>query len=306
VARTIAVEVPDGNLARLQFLVAKEVVDTVAMLTGGAAQAVLDPDWAVSTAQPEEYNIVLRGQAALYGSALSGQDDALQVIEAGLARYPKSVLLLIEKADILTDRSLSGPDEARWDAAQKAWSLLSDLPEASTLPLQERWYLHYVRARLTPPATGDFAAAMRDAEEANRLAPYVPGINIRLAEVASKAGNGARAIEWVRAGLNPKRSPTDWQRETLAWGYIVDGRPEEALAEYAQLWDHCLPCEVVALVRTGRMDKATSLVDGIRRNTPFITVSRESTWPTGHQPFMAEPYLSAYLGDLRKAGLPET
>ena len=63
---------------------------------------------------------------------------------------------------------------------------------------------------------------------------------------------------------------------------------------------------VQELVRTGRLDKATNLVGNIRRNKPFITVSRESTWPTGHTPTMAEPYLSAYLEDLRKAGLPET
>ena len=306
VLTTLAAEVPDGDLARLQYLIAKAAVDAVATLTGDGADAALDPEWAKTSAQTDEYNFVLRSLAAQYDSAFSGDDNALGVLESGLARHPQSVLLRLSKAYILSERAQFGPDEARWDEAQAAWALLSDLPEASTLPLQERWFLHVVRAQVTPRATGDFEAAMRDAEQANRLVPYFPRANIRLSEVAANAGHGAPAVEWVRVGMNPDRRPSDWQREVLAWALLVDGRPEEALAEYSQVWHHCLPCEVVALVQTGRMDKARALVAQIRRDAPYMTVARESTWPTGHQPFLAEPLLSTYLGDLRKAGLPET
>jgi hypothetical protein len=46
--------------------------------------------------------------------------------------------------------------------------------------------------------------------------------------------------------------PVDWQRNVLAWVLLIDGRPEEALADYAQIQDFCLSCKLVALVRTGR------------------------------------------------------
>ena len=307
VVTTISAEVPDGDLARLQYLVAKAVVDEVAALTGDKAESTLDPEWAINSAQIEEYNFFMRAGAVWTLSTFSGRDDAMRLVEAGLARYPQSVILRLVKAEIHWDRSLYGPAEASWEEAEAAWSLLSGLPEASTLPLQERWLLHLIRATVTPLATGDFEAAMRDAEEANRLVPFHPTLNIRLSVVAANAGYGARAAEWVRVGINPDRSPSDWQRDTLAWALLFDGRPEEALAEYAQVRrDFCLPCKVAALVRAGRMDQARNLVDTMRREKPHITIASESTFPTGRQPQMAEPFLSAYLDDLRKAGLPET
>jgi len=305
VATSFSIDVPDGDLVRLQYLIAASVVDAVAALTNAPQTAVLDPDWAKSSAEPDEYAFYLRGLAARYSAANSSEDDARKINEAGLARYPQSVILRIQTADIHRDRSASGPEKTRWEEAQTALSLLSGLPEASTLPLFERWELLFVRARVIPHASGDFEASMRDAEEAVRLVPFFQG-NIYLSWVAANAGYGDRAVEWALAGLNPDSLPTDFRRSTIAWGLLVAGRPEEALAEYGQIWGPCDLCQVVALVRTGRMDKARSLVSEIRKNDPEITIASERTFPTGHQPQMAEPFLSAYLDDLRKAGLPET
>ena len=305
VVTSFSVDVPDSDLARLQYLIAAKVLDVVAVLTNAPQTSALDLDWAKSSAAPDEYAFFLRGMAAQMSGANSSEDDAMKIYEAGLARYPQSVILRILKAYIHSDRSHSGPEKARWEEAQTALSLLSGLPEASTLPLYERWHLHLVRAQVTPRATGDFEASMRDAEEAVRLVPYVQA-NTSLSWVAANAGYGERAVEWALAGLNPGSLPTDFRRGTIAWGLLVAGRPEEALAEYAQISGPCDVCQVVALVRTGRMDKARSLVEDIRKDTPEITIASERTFPTGRQPQMAEPFLSAFLDDLRKAGLPET
>jgi hypothetical protein len=228
------------------------------------------------------------------------------VIETALSRYPQSVPLRVLQAEILTNQSYFGSSKESWDKAQAAWAILGGLPEVSTMSLMEQWHFHWVRASVTRLATGDFEAGMRDAEAANRLIPYAMSEKVELAMIAADAGHGARAVEWVRSTMREDPRPIDWQRDVLAWGLLIDGRPEEALAEYAQIQDFCLPCKVVALVRTGRMDEARNLVETIGRERPHITIAHERTWPTGHQPFLAEPFLSDYLDDLRKAGLPET
>ena len=86
----------------------------------------------------------------------------------------------------------------------------------------------------------------------------------------------------------------------------IGGRPEEALAEYAQIQRYCPAYKVAALVRTGRIEQARNLAVTIRRERPNITIDLERTWPTGRQPMLPEPFLSAFLDDLRKAGLPDT
>jgi class 3 adenylate cyclase/TolB-like protein len=135
VVTSFSVDVPDNDLARLQYLIATKVLDVVAVLTNVPQTSALDPDWAKSSAAPDEYAFFLRGMAEHMSAANSSEDDAMKIYEAGLARYPQSVILRILKAYIHSHRSVSGPEKARWEEAQTALSLLSGLPEASTLPL---------------------------------------------------------------------------------------------------------------------------------------------------------------------------
>jgi DNA-binding winged helix-turn-helix (wHTH) protein/TolB-like protein len=302
----IRAEAPDGDFARLQYLIARAVADEVAALTGGTADVNLDPGWGATSASPNEYSLFLHAQTAFAASLFTGEDDALRLIDAGLTRYPQSVPLRLLKAEILTNLSYLGPSKSSGDNAQAAWAILSDMPEASTLPLMERWHLFFVRASVTRLATGDFQAGMRDAEAAYSLVPHAMSRNVELAVIAADAGHGARAVEWVRGTINPDMRATEWQRDVLAWALLIDGRPEDALAEFAQIQRFCLACKVVALVRTGQLDQARNMVETMGRETPWITIAYERNWPTGQQPFLAEPALSAYLDDLRKAGLPET
>jgi DNA-binding winged helix-turn-helix (wHTH) protein len=306
IVATIQAEVLDGDLARLQYLIAKSVVDAVAELTGSRGMATLDPDWGATSAQPDEFTFFLRSQAAVNASNFSGGDDGLRLIEPALARYPQSVPLRLLKADILVNRAYSGPPGESWHHAQTAWTILSEVPDASRLPLLERWSYHYVRASAARLATGDFEAGMRSATEALRLVPNAMTEKVTLASVAAEAGFGATAAEWVRATMREKPRPVDWQRDVLASALLADGRPEEALAEYAQIQRYSLPGKVVALVRTGRLEQARNLVATIRRERPDITIDRERSWPTGRHPMLPEPFLSRFLDDLREAGLPET
>jgi hypothetical protein len=163
-----------------------------------------------------------------------------------------------------------------------------------------------LRAQVLPNANGDFSTAMLDAESAYELAPGQPGTTMRLSEVAANAGRHDSALAWATAHQSDDFSPTPLQRRTRAWALLMAGRSEEALAEYQQVGRNCMPCELVALVRTGRMEDAKKLAADIRKNNPYLTVSFMSTAPTGRNPFMVEPQLSAFLEDLRKAGLPET
>jgi adenylate cyclase len=306
VVQSFEAEVLDGDLARLQYLIAKAVVEAVAALTGGIDAATLDPDWGATSARTDEYTFFLRSQAAVNASNFSGGDDGLRLLETGLLRYPQSVPLNLLKADILVNRSYSGPSAESWGCAQEAWAILSEIPDAERLPPLERWWFHYVRASAARFATGDFEAGMRSAREALTLIPNAMTEKVTLASVAADAGHGKEAADWVRATMREKPRPIDWQRNVLAWALVIDGRPEEALAEYAQIQKFTLTSKVAALVRTGRIEQARNLVETIRRERPNITIDQEETWPTGHHPMLPERLLPAYLDDLRRAGLPES
>ncbi len=43
----------------------------------------------------------------------------------------------------------------------------------------------------------------------------------------------------------------------------------------------------------------------MRVSAPGVTIESERFWRPGNSPSMAEPYLTEYLDDLSKAGLPE-
>jgi hypothetical protein len=57
--------------------------------------------------------------------------------------------------------------------------------------------------------------------------------------------------------------------------------------------------------RLGKQEKARAAATAILAECSDCTVSAEALWPIRNRPQMAEPYLAAYLADLRQAGLPE-
>lgn len=302
----IDVDVTDGDLWRLQFLIAEEAVRAVVDLTGQDASMLLDPEWAKTTGNAQEQAIILRAHALLYSSSVSGNLDSARLIDDGLRRFPDSVLLQLARADVHNELAVEAPFDQRWPEAEAAWEVISRIKDPETLPPFERWFFHVLRAQIAVRSRGDFDLAMRDAEAARAIVPYLPGPNMRLSWIAANAGRGDLALEWARVALNPRIVPPDWYRDTLAWALVMAGRPEEALAEFAQIWEKCLGCVVVAMVRSGRMDEARAFVADMRLSAPDVTIESEQFWPTGRQPSMAEPYLTEYLDDLRKAGLPET
>jgi hypothetical protein len=59
------------------------------------------------------------------------------------------------------------------------------------------------------------------------------------------------------------------------------------------------------LARLGRLEEAKADVEVFLNRYPGWTIAKEAKWPSGRAPKFAEPMLSEYLDDLRKAGLPE-
>ena len=96
-----------------------------------------------------------------------------------------------------------------------------------------------------------------------------------------------------------------WFYNTLALALYSADRPKEALAWLEKAPEPSDFVLAVAYARLVEMDKARAAMARFRQAFPDYTIEDEARWPTGKQPLMAEPYLSAYLDDLRKAGLPE-
>lgn len=57
--------------------------------------------------------------------------------------------------------------------------------------------------------------------------------------------------------------------------------------------------------RLGRLDEARAIITRLKTEWPGYTLSDEATWPTGKHPQLAEPLQTAYLNDLRLAGMEE-
>jgi adenylate cyclase len=295
----------EGDVIVLQEDVANEVYDSLAGIRGEIRKDEERRAWSKSAPSLDEYDYYLRGHQ--YFFRWTGEDiaRAREIFQEGLAKFPDSALLRIKLAatyvnDIVNDRST----DPAGDAA-RGWKLLEEARTKPNLSQLETWLLHWLSAWLLRLHLGEFERAAAEAEATIRLVPYDPFSHADLAGTMMSAGRPERAVEWLEFAIQRDPRPMPWFYNDLAWALYHANRAEDALASLKKAPEPAVWARAVVYVRLGKMDEARAAVADILKACPDCTIAKEAMWPTGKQPQMVEPYLSAYLDDLRKAGLPE-
>lgn len=291
------------DVALLQEEIASKVYATVAGSRGEVAKLEIGLAWSKSAPSLEEYDFHLRGMAKFLTWTEQGKDEARQIWEDGLKRFPQSALLRIELAAYYFNRANEGNSPDRWADIQTSWQLLGEADEAPVKSRMEEWLSHYIRAQVYPPAEGDFESAAREARAAHALVPFDPMSNIDLSFVMTNAGYPETAVEWAEYGVNNEAVVPDWYKDRLAWAYYNAGRAADAVKVYDEINYLCEICKAAALVRAGRIEDGKALMAEVTAARPDITLKLAALASGDHFPYMTSSMLAPYIADLRAAGL---
>jgi adenylate cyclase len=295
----------ESGIASLQGAVAKGVYVRLGSTVGAVAERALPAAWEQMTDDPAEYDVFLRGAGAILSFTDAGRRDAGRILTEGIAAFPKSALLRTLLAalhyNLVSDHVTDDPRRE----IDTAWRLLQEAGAKKNMSTLERWLFLYIRAEVTPMATGDLDAALRDAIEAQRMVPYEPQANIDLSQVAANAGRPDLAVAWADFAIAAMPPDAEWVRQMAAWAYLFGGRNDDALRLYEGFERPCEVCLATALVRAGRVEEARKVITDLRAVWPEAGIAIVRLDETNRFQVMVEPQLSAFEDDLRKAGLPE-
>lgn len=255
-----------------------------------------------SSASSREYLLYLKGRQALTSE---DTETARAIWSDALSKYPDSVPIKLGLAnsyirDVQAERSKNTAEDI-----EKAWALTwSARSEQMTRSTEVQW--QSTMAYLYQWHEGDFPRSTMAARRAMALFPRDPSLLADLAEVLTYGGSPNEAIEWLKEAHRLQPSDSQKYVSSLAWAYLIADRPKEALKQYEKVPSACPLCMAVAHVRMGKLTQARAIVSEFRTQFPDYAIDDEEKWPGYLQPQMAEPFLTRYLEDLRKAGLPDS
>jgi tetratricopeptide (TPR) repeat protein len=146
----------------------------------------------------------------------------------------------------------------------------------------------------------DFDRSVVEAEAAMEMAPNEAGARATLASYLSFAGRHDQAIEWASTALRLEHNAASamFLNPNLAWVLYNAGRYDEAFETIKGSEKFAPDYAAVMYLRVGRIDEARAIITDWLKEGAF-SIATESCWA------MKEPMKSAWLDDLRKAGLPE-
>jgi tetratricopeptide (TPR) repeat protein len=200
--------------------------------------------------------------------------------------------LVIEQTDL-------GPFADCHEKFALAWRYAKEADKTKSTSRRRELYRHWNMALLYTLYAGDFDRSIEEAEAAIEMAPNEVGMRSMLANWLSFAGRHDQAIEWASTALRQEHSAVlMYLNVNLSWNLYFAGRYDEAF-ETIRGGEKLGPDVAAAIyVRVGRVDEARAIIaDWLK--TGGLSIAAESCWA------MKEPMKSAWLDDLRKAGLPE-
>jgi hypothetical protein len=159
----------------------------------------------------------------------------------------------------------------------------------------ELWSTRYDDEGVDPKAPGpDIATRIYDA---------VAGLEGRLYAERSDGSwskDEASLDAWAEQAVINTPNPPPWYYESLAWGYYIGQRYDDAL-EAVSRYKADFPAPYAAIcVRLGRLDEARRAIGDPLKAGTKLSIAKEGSTP------QIESQRAAYLSDLRAAGVPES
>lgn len=161
---------------------------------------------------------------------------------------------------------------------------------------------HWVLAKIVMES-GELDLAVPEYDRAMELNPNSAGL---LAESASSLiylGRAQDAISRIETAMRLNPRYPDWYLWSLGWAQYFAGHYEDALASLKRM--NKVPnmgrrTLAAVLVRLGRLEEAQGIIAAFRKSAPHYVLEDMKILPFKHG-----EYLERWIGDLRKAGLPE-
>jgi tetratricopeptide (TPR) repeat protein len=182
---------------------------------------------------------------------------------------------------------------------ERAWAYAQSTKTAPSQSHLATYLLHHLMGSLYQYHDGDFTHSIDEAKAAMSMAPYETVSRADLSFELASAGDASEAIAWAERAVSNDPNPPPWYYENLAWAYYVGQRYDDALKAIMR-YKADFPAQYAAIcVRLGRLDEArAAIADALKAGTR-ISIAKEGATP------QIEPQRTAYLNDLRAAGVPE-
>jgi tetratricopeptide (TPR) repeat protein len=285
--------------AAMRERIAERIAETLIGFAGTIATEEQRKAWAKPDRSLVEQDYVRRGEQFALRFTPEAHEQARQILQEGLARFPDSARLRLSLAFLYRYAAETGPGDREQDL-EAACRLGQEIERAPQKTRYEEWLSHWLSAKLAQWCEEDFGRSVIEVDRTIAMAPYDASARADLAELLANAGRLDTALEWLREALRRDPRPPDWYYRNLAWTYYLSGRHDEALAMLqSQRNSKPIPLLAVVLLRLGQGAEARNVATEYRRAKPSPDVERER-----HRPLV--PHLKAkWIGDLDAIGIGE-
>jgi adenylate cyclase len=149
---------------------------------------------------------------------------------------------------------------------------------------------------------GKLDQSLVEYERALELNPNSAEVRAAVAEPLVYLGRAEDAIDRLKRAIRLNPHHPDWFLWQMGWAQYMAGQYEEALATINRM--NRMPNAArrtlaPTLVRLGRLEDARVVIAEFLENNPDYSLKQISA------PFKHEEYLERWVGDLRKAGMPD-
>ena len=279
--------------------VATRIYDALAGLRGRLYVEEERRSWSKDELSLDAYDYYLRGASLYLRETPADIEKARAVFEEGLKKYPDDGLLQVKLTWCFLSRVWNHVSENPREDIKRAWAQAQSAKNAPSQSHLATYLLHWVMATLYQYRGGDFTRSVDEAKAAVAMAPYETEARAGLSYRLANAGDVGEAIAWVERAASNDPSPPHWFYVVLAWDYYVGQRYDDALKAVMRYKTDYPALYAAICVRLGRLDEARAAVADALRAGAKLSVATEGSTP------QVEPQRTAYLNDLRAAGVPE-
>jgi adenylate cyclase len=287
----------------LQDEVTGKIIGALTGEKGQLKQAQYHDAWGKDSANLQEYDYYLRGHALFMQFTAEGVEQAGQIWEEGLAKFPNSALLQVNLGWYHMGLAYNGFSNDPTSDFRKAGELVRQaLAHPNLSPLERRlchWLFAYVNVW-----ERKFDQALKEAETAKSLAPYDAFMIGDLCTVLYASGRPMQAVEWADTARARDPANAAYYNGVKGWALEIAGKPQESLAalDSGMTWGDLFPfVRAIVLVRLNRIDEARAEV---KKGLAVDSSYTQAKWRKIN--IYSDPsILDNEVADLARAGLPE-